>query len=131
MVKKRIVSEVKKTMISYGYEIVLVAAVIVCYIALKYLVGKRLYITETSYITSRELLLPLVLVWVMITSRIVLQIALFPYILGVLSLISLLVLIFRKKPFNPFVFIHRFFSIMYLLLIVVGIGLEIIRWFIA
>ncbi|MGY3724581.1 hypothetical protein SAMN05421767_10549 [Granulicatella balaenopterae] len=117
-------------MISIFYELSLILALIGCYIALKLVVGKRLYYSEDSYITRRELLLPLTLVWVLTTSRIVLNVSVFPYILFVVSLTSLLVLLLRQKDFNPWVFVHRFFSLSYLLLVLVGVGLEVARIFI-
>ncbi len=117
-------------MISIFYEFSLILALIACYVILKLLVGKRLYLSQEHYLTMRELLLPLTLVWVLTTSRIVLNISIFPYFLLCVSVVSLLVLLLRKKEFNPWIFIHRFFSLSYLLLVLVGVTLEILRIFI-
>lgn len=116
--------------ISVVVEWVLITVIIGLFVSLRYLFGKRIYLFRNRYITIRELLLPLILIWLNMTSRVVLKFSVFPYYLVIISILGLILIAFiRIQSFRVMKFFHYFFSICFIIAILIGVLLEFYRFF--
>lgn len=117
--------------IGVWYEITFIVVLILQSVLLKRFVGNRLYYNEFGYITFRELMLPMLLVWLYITGLIVVGYSVIPYftlVISILALISLFWIQKKDSKMSPYTFLHRIASVSFFLVLVMIIVLQIKRF---
>lgn len=99
------------------FQLVLWFVFLSAYIGLRVLFGFRIYVSDTSFVTVREVMFPVLLLLFETSSQIIFGFSWMPWMVVVSAVVGLL-LLYRKRHARRFMalaFVHQYLSIIFLL----------------